>query len=81
MRPITCPFNNNWRYKFGDVPKVKPPALPPAVTTPTEISAQAAGQAEKGLLRTRRGRESTILTPSFLKPVKTIRPELRTTLG
>ena len=66
---------------FGKPKTVTPPALPPAVTTPTEISAQAAGQAEKGLLRTRRGRESTILTPSFLKPVRTARQELRTTLG
>lgn len=70
---------------LGGKPKtVKPPALPPPVATPVEISAEAAkvGQAEKKLLRGRRGRLSTMYTtPGFMAPAQIGRAGLKQKLG
>lgn len=68
---------------FGKPKTVKPPALQPPVAKPTEISAQAmkAGEAERRLLRGRRGRASTVLTPGFLMPAQVQRAGLKQKLG
>ena len=66
---------------FGKPKTVKPPALPPPVATATEIGAQAAKVSERRLLRGRRGRAGTILTPGFLMPARTQQAGLKTTLG
>jgi len=68
---------------FGKPKVTKPPALPPPAATPTEISPKAmkAGEAERRLLRGRRGRPSTILTPGFLMPAQVSRAGLKQKLG
>lgn len=67
----------------GKSKSVKPPALPPPVPTPIEISEEAAkvGQAEKKLLRGRRGRRATMLTPGLMAPAQIGYAGLKQTLG
>lgn len=77
-------WSTNWRYKFGGMPKTKPPELPPPVATPTEIAPMAmkAGEAERRRLRGRRGRIGTIFAGRRPLPAATTaQAGLKTTLG
>lgn len=62
----------------------KPPALPPAIKPPEEISeaAMRAGSEEGRSLRQRVGRQSTyITTPGLMVPANIDRKRLKTKLG
>ena len=58
---------------------VKPPALPVAAATPSDISEQALSKGEQR--DRKRGRAATRLTTGFLSPAPTSRSGLKTKLG